>query len=382
MPCERWRSVFDRCAAQTYSGELVGQMLTVSPITRQSVGRTFTTAISVLGVGALLQLGAVCWAFAIRLRAQPMAMSGGTEEGAPLLAKLSNPGGGAPDLTADPFADPSAPGSTAPLPPKPTPVPVPGSHAEETAPANRFEELIAQGKTLRERGDTSLALTRFREAGATNPQSPIPIAELATTYEKMGLADKAGENWRRIFDMGEAAGIYFSLAEAKLKVAMKQPGDSAPSTPDSGEVEGIASGMTLGLLPITAEDQADPASAKKFTLKIPIKSRPHAKIDAHELVIHVLFYDILNGQTVVQTSANVSSHWLTTPADWVETDTEELAVDYQLPKPEPRTRESRKYYGYIVRIYYKKQLQGAVAVPELLGQKYPPSATLPKDPEK
>ena len=106
-------------------------MLTVSPITRQSVGRTFTTAISVLGVGALLQLSAVCWAFAIRLRAQPMAMSGGTDEGAPLLAKLSNPGGGTPDLNADPFADPTAPGTAAPFPPKPTPVPVAGPHAED-----------------------------------------------------------------------------------------------------------------------------------------------------------------------------------------------------------------------------------------------------------
>jgi len=143
-------------------------MLTVSPIPRQSVGRTFTLAISILGAGAIFQLGAVCWAFAVRLRAQPMAS---VEEGAPLLAKLN----ANPDLNADPFADVA----TGTVGPKPTPVPVNSQGADDVVPTNRFEEAVAQGKTLRERGDTSTALTRFREAGAINPQSPIPIAELA-----------------------------------------------------------------------------------------------------------------------------------------------------------------------------------------------------------
>jgi hypothetical protein len=99
-------------------------------------------------------------------------------------------------------------------------------------------------------------------------------------------------------------------------------------------------------------------------------------------VIQVLFFDILNNQNVVQTAANVSSRWLTAPADWVDSDTEELAVDYQLPRPEPRTREVRKFFGYIVRIYYKKELQAASADPERLGQQYPAPPTLPKEPEK
>ena len=360
-------------------------MLTVSPITRQTVGKTFTMAISVLGVGAVLQLGAVCWAFAVRLRAQPLSLSGSVEEGTPLIAKPSNGEKGL-DLNSDPFAD-GATGTngaaTGIVPPKPTPAPLAAQNGEDTAPANRFEEQIAQGKTLRERGDTNTALIRFREAAATDPQSPIPIAEIAATYEKMGLGDKAGEQWRQIYDLGESAGIYFSLAEAKLKVAMKEAVDNnAPAAAAKAEVEGIASGMTLGLLPVTNEDKHDELSTKRFALHIPIKARPNSKIDPHELVIQVLFFDILNSQNVVQTAANVSSRWVTAPADWVDSDTEELAVEYQLPKPEPRTREVRKYFGYIVRIYYKKQLQAASADPERLGQQYPASPTLPKEPEK
>jgi len=84
----------------------------------------------------------------------------------------------------------------------------------------------------------------------------------------------------------------------------------------------------------------------------------------------------------VHTIANVSNRWLTAPADWEDQDTEVLAVEYQLPKADPRTRENRKYFGYIVRIYYKQRLQAARAEPDRLGHLYPASPTLPNEPEK
>jgi len=337
-------------------------------------------AISILGVGAVLQLGAVCWAFAVRLRAQPLAMT--VEEGGP-IAKL-NTSEKPLDLT-DPLTDPTAGanGVNAIVAPKPTPAPISSQTEDGAPPANRFEEQIAQGKTLRDRGDTNTALTRFREAAATDPDSPIPLAEMAATYEKMGLVDKSSEQWRKILDMGEKAGIYFSLADAKLKVAMNQPGKtSEPAENAPAEIEGIEPGKTLGLLAIGCEDTHDDLSLKRFTMRIPIKARPHAKIDPHELVIQVLFYEIINGQDVVHTIANVSNRWLTAPADWEDQDTEVLAVEYQLPKADPRTRENRKYFGYIVRIYYKQRLQAARAEPDRLGHLYPASPTLPNEPEK
>jgi hypothetical protein len=86
---------------------------------------------------------------------------------------------------------------------------------------------------------------------------------------------------------------------------------------------------------------------------------------------------------VVQTSANVQFRWATPPADWADTDTEELTVEYQLPKPEPRAKhENRKYFGSLVHIYYKQQLQAATAQPDRLAQQYPPPPTLPKENDK
>jgi len=365
-------------------------MLTASPITRQTVGRTFSVAISSLGVGAVLQLGIIGWAFATR-PVNPVSTY--TAMNLPPVAHLSPPPSTIqvpqPDLTANPFAEPpqtmtTTAGST--VPPKPTPVPQKAPPAE---PTNRFEELMLQGKQLRERGDMTTAITKFREAGTMDPKNPTPIAELAATFEKMGAADRAGEQWRRIYEMGDAAGVYFSLAETKLKVAqvleIKGATAAMPAGPQAVDtsvaIEGIAAGATLGLLPIRTDEETDDSSAKRFTLHIPIKARPKTKMEVRDLVIHVLFYDIVEGQNVVQTSANVNSRWMSPPADWLEGETEELAVEYQLPKPEAKAakRENRKYFGYIVRIYYKQQLQTATAEPERLSQQYPPPPTLPND---
>jgi hypothetical protein len=192
--------------------------------------------------------------------------------------------------------------------------------------------------------------------------------------------------------MGEGAGPWFLVAEAKLKATQAiainnvaaQSGSAPENTADLPAAGAVHAGAILGLLQITSEEQRDDNSAKRFILHIPIQARPKVHVDVRDLVIHVLFYDIVDGQNVVQTSANVNSRWATPPADWVDSDTEELAVEYQLPKQEARAakRENRKYFGYIVRIYYKQQLQSATAEPERLAQQYPPPPTLPKESDK
>ena len=46
-------------------------MLAASPITRQTVGRTFIVALSLLGTVAAAQIGIIVWAYVARLNAPP-----------------------------------------------------------------------------------------------------------------------------------------------------------------------------------------------------------------------------------------------------------------------------------------------------------------------
>lgn len=138
---------------------------------------------------------------------------------------------------------------------------------------------------------------------------------------------------------------------------------------------------TLSLQSISSWDVQDAKAATHFRLLIPIKAPQGTPIDLHDLVIHVLFYDQLDGKEIVETAANVNTHWAKPPVNWSDSDTEELIVDYELPKapvgnsPQPE----RKYYGYVIRVYYRQELQAALAEPEQLAQQYPASPTLAED---
>lgn len=366
-------------------------MPAASPITRQTVGLTFSVALAVLGLGVLAQLGGVGGAFVARFQAAKKEAAAAGD--LPMFARLTVPVGMRPDFSTDPFAmmvEEPLPGTGELRPPgaPPRPVPVASDPARpaESVPQTRFDELILQGKQLRERGDTGNALTKFREAGAMDPRNPVAIAELAATFDRMRLPERGAEHWKRIYEMGDTAGIYFSLAEAKLKetharAILEAAPQVAPGPAAGAAAEGIAPGLVVGLGKLRIEERTEAPSLKRFTLLIPIKARPQARIEVRDLVIHVLFYDRLDGKNVVQTSANVNSKWITSPPDWTDTDTEELAVEYHLPKPEKTKRESREFHGYIVRVYYKQQLQASAAEPEQLAQQYPPPPTLkPNEP--
>ena len=262
---------------------------------------------------------------------------------------------------------------------KPTPV----EETQVVMPQSRVDGLIAEAKALSQRGDMSTAITRLREALAMAPRNPLVISELAGAYEKMGLDDKALEQWRTIYDMGESAGIYYMAADAKLKAAeLQQNGAAATPTPQdnasTADQNGFQPGSVLALTNLsTVEKPESPEGYKRFTLKIPIKRAADAKIDVTGVWIQVFFYDQLGDQSVVRTNARVASRWAALPADWQNEDTEVLEVDYNQAPPEPgKIEEGRHYYGYIVCVYYNKQLQDQTADPQSLIKAYPPPLTL------
>jgi hypothetical protein len=188
-------------------------------------------------------------------------------------------------------------------------------------------------------------------------------------------------------------GVVFALALTSWLIMhpmssarLMSTGPSTPSPlfglPTTLEVPaGPQAGPTLRLLSITAEEMPEEGATKRLMLHIPIKARRGVQIDVQDCVIQVFFYDMMDGQKVVETAADVTAHWVTPPADWIKSDTEELAVEYRLAKPHDGhgAQEDRKYFGYLVRLYYKQDLQGAVAQPEQLGQEHPAPKSLSKE---
>ena len=163
-----------------------------------------------------------------------------------------------------------------------------------------MSELVDQGRLLRDRQDFYAAVTKLREAQVLDPTNPAPLYELAMTYEKMGFTDPAAETWKKIYDMGNAAGVYYSAAEAKLNASKaqalleaqpNQPGAVAPSAPN--EPVGLGAASKLGFASIERTDGSDPQLLQKINFALAIKAKARARIDAADVAVKVLFYDLV-----------------------------------------------------------------------------------------
>jgi hypothetical protein len=368
-----------------------------SPIARPSVGRTFIIAISVLGLVAFAQLGAVGWVFVNSF--QTLTERAKVGPGRKAVADNEKNGGNlaATETTdtleaKDPFVDGESPNATSasadPIPPPPKPVPVsPSKLNPPTAPPeNRFQELLQQGKQLRDRGDTGAALTRLREAQAIDPTNPEAIAEIAVTYERMSLMDKAGEQWRRIYEMGDAAGAFYYAADARLKMSQAQAlaaVNIARSSDGEGPISRLKPDANLGLGEATRVDKPE-SGGTRFALRIPIKTARGQKINVADVDIQVFFYDEVDGKTVVQTDADLSYRWASLPIDWTAGEPETLEVEYsrQPPLAKGPKAERREFFGYIIRLYHQGEIQDARAEPESLNAKFPVPQSLDRPSKK
>jgi hypothetical protein len=362
-----------------------------SPIARQSVGRTFIVAVSVLGVIALGQLGAVGWVFVNRFQTLTERAKLGPGQRPIVDGNAVFPG----DLastetneklsTENPFGDATASSQDPIIPPdRPVPLSMAKLNPPPAPPETRFQELVQQGRLLRERGDTAAALVKFREAQTQEPENPEAISDIAVTYERMGLMDKAGEQWKRIFDMGESAGAYYVAAEGRLKMSQAQALAAVTMAQQNefakdGAISKLRPDATLGIGEVIKVPRGGAAGATHFILRVPIRAKRSEKIVIGDVDIQVFFYDQVDGKSVVQTDADLTSRFASSPVDWAGIDPETLEVEYSLQPPIGQSTgrtEKREYFGYVVRVYYKGQLQDVRALPESLKDEFPAPPTL------
>lgn len=367
--------------------------------------KTFAVALALLGAVALAQVLAALYLYT----RQPAAETLTPEKKAAVEASLFR----RPKLRATPSSAPvkvpamaGVPSATVMRPP--------------AAPTGVAATLLHVAKGFRERGDTTNAIAKLQQATALDPGNAEILAELALTYESMQLFDRSNEVWRRLQSLGPGAGPLFALADLKLQVgvptqsAVSANGSPAAPPAQPGDDAGIPDGSTFGISEVSLKNEPGPEAETRLLLRVGVKVRPATPIDHTKVKLQVFFYDMVNNDQVVLTDAEVSFEWVTPGHDWAETGTEVLDVTYFRPKQRDQapggaignqpmdvpdsvekarlaarkpkaaaemlpTSESgpRQYLGYIVRVYYKDQLQAVRADPTRLLNLFPPPFTAP-----
>ena len=321
-------------------------------------------------LGALLvgQLGAIGWALhrkhgSSSRAAAAAAVTSAVPPSASPVVPVETPAPAAAELvTAPPAVPEGAPVSEA-VPAAPV-ASVAAPAAVVAAPAEAFpltDErvlfFLESALASRERGDMKAALTQLRAAVDLQPAHPRLLYELASTYEKMSLPAKASPVWDQLFALGEGAGIYFKMAQARF-----EQGEARPPR----EVE-----TPLRLGKILERSQSATGEVEALTLRIPVQALEGAVIDPGRVSVVTQFYDEVDGEIVETDAVTDNYRWLAGEfPSWTTNTVEFLDQPYRRVASFPPAPDGgRRYHGYVVKLYYNDHLQDVLAKPAQLASR-------------
>lgn len=303
------------------------------------VGSTFIVAASLLGVAAVAQLVAILVYFG-------PDFSPGER---PAAAVAAQP-------VPDEVAAPAAPA----MPPEEA-----GSDA--MALEARLQELMREVEALESGSTPDSALIPLEEALTLQPRNAELLNRLASLHERMGNIELAQGAWKSLLDLGPDAGRFLDVAEIRLRLLRPEPAAAAGGRELRDQI-GLQPGSSLGVVDLAVKDSPDDGTKD---LRIAVKARPGEPIDGRDVRINVTFYETMNGE-VVPTNSRVQSLWFTTPVDWKDEGIEILEVKYEVPQLGPDGGPPPDFYGYMVNIYHRGQLQETRADPIDLQELFPP----------
>lgn len=328
------------------------------PLPKQPLGKTFTVAISLLGLLAIVQLIAVILHFGPMVGQQisdtALAASRQSETRASTAA--------------------SAP-SQADLPPSQS-TKAPAISATD---GQQVRDLCDEAAGKLRVGEYDAALKSLDEAEAIVPGDPTVLWLKAKAFEG---SDQPGEALAAL----EAASRYPDLppqVRANLQKDMNrlsQLVDAAPSArsrpaqpsalESGGEQElrenGLQPGSSLGIVDIRLRD----VKVGIKGLKVAVKARPGSTINVKDVKLLAFFYEQTEDGEIQLTESKVVPQWLSPPIDWAGNDFELLELQYTTPEASGDTT-GRKYFGYVVGIYYNNELQDFRADPGKLAKDFP-----------
>jgi len=221
------------------------------------------------------------------------------------------------------------------------------------------EGLLKEAADARIQGDLVLALTKLSDARKREPDDLNVLYGMGTTYEELGVFDKASEYFLLVYQAGPKAGSLYQKSALKLAHGLVP------------EVKGLAM-LGWGRMANPMRQRIGGRVGEKRTLILPVRVSPSKDFDPQLFTPRVRFYEEVDGEIVqaIINEGDSGSDWVTGTADWK--DGEEMAeVWYLVPDQDSATGllfGQRKFYGYVAELYYDGRLVDIRAQPRTLLQ--------------
>lgn len=241
-------------------------------------------------------------------------------------------------------------------------------------------EVAAQSRDL---GDHEGALQALNRADLLVPNNPRIMREKAMTLQRLGKSDEA----KSLLAPPPASSKPDSFPAPSMPSSMPPPRSSSSSLPPPSPREllnksfgsrppeaqpppaaappaaAVNGALSLGQCRI--ERDASVVRGERLSLKVPLVAAPGEVIDPNQMIIDVMFYDKVNNERIELTMADKPKSTFDTAGDF-KSGHEVISVLYNLPEFTPAEISElgrHTFYGYIVKLYYKNRLMGAVATP-------------------
>lgn len=281
----------------------------------------------------------------------------------PFADPLNPPPDPYPEMNVPPGEPPPVPDPAVPEPPHGRTLP-----ARLDVPITNAEclEHLEEGLYLASQGDTLQAVKRLREALRLQPDHPMLLYNLAKTLELMGQREKALVQWSALRRLGPDAGDYYLLAIERLKEYDPDLAE-AVAAEDAAEIEPEGRFVAASV-----ESVRPPAveGGEVISFKVRLERRqPEPVTSPEDILLAIHFFDSVNGRRIARTTALKPEILpLDSSVDWRD-GAEEFIFEYRQP---PMTPDEiirfgqRKYYGYVLEVYYQNRLQDVKAEPPQL----------------
>ncbi|NJK92174.1 MAG: hypothetical protein HC904_10290 [Blastochloris sp.] len=240
-----------------------------------------------------------------------------------------------------------------------------GAVTEMTAKIIRLNE---DAQKFRRSGDFILAETALNEALKLDGNHPTTLTNLAMLEEARGNSGKALALWRSILGLKSTPEGTLQLAQKRAQLIEERVRLEEEARLREQQLLNLRRQIQLAEV-ITTPDPLPKGAVefqKDFVLKL---NGLRAPLDSSKLRIQLFFYDMIEEKRLAP-SNKIEARFLSGSPDWSRDATEVLRARY-LPSADKQEKESRRYYGYVLRVFYDNQLQEEQASPMSLLRLFP-----------
>lgn len=327
------------------------------PLSKPPAERTFVFAVTLLAIAAVIQIAAVVVAVAPNVRLDRMVADEAAEESASVTEAA-----------------------------RPVPAASAMAAAEQETVNAKINLLLDRAESLWDAGQLEESLQTLMEASKLRPDEPMIWFHIARTQRALGRDAQAMTYLLRILEDPKVQNpthsdyeVLRQHTQAELvDMGVADPGSAAPgagastgSAPKPAantmrDEVGIPIGSVMGIVETRLQD-GDPGTKK---LRIATKTSAAVEVDDPlNVQTMVYFFEQNDHGDIMQTQSTVSPEWLSPPIDWKNGEPELLEVIY--PLPEGQGDQPLQYYGYVVGVYFKGELQDVRAEPPSLAEQFP-----------